>query len=257
MNIEHISVSRMSVWEECQQKYKFHYHLKVPLQGEEPFYFVYGKVIHKIAEEYVRRGDPNLFAEVVSDVLAGRVEIEPNKFAPKVIPRDYSRRMVGHLKHLKNLTTSIGGWDNPGSTEYKFRYDLNPPHENFATGFIDRIICRDDKFFIIDYKTTKPGSYRKNERTILKDLQLRMYAKVIQKEYGAKAENIRACLYYLEGGNMIGATYSQASLDAAEDQMREAYRQIEGTNPASVQGKVGEHCRRCDFRKICPTYSIL
>ena len=51
---EHISVSRKQTWTECQAKYRFRYHLKMLPEGPIQPYFVYGKVVHKIAEEYVR-----------------------------------------------------------------------------------------------------------------------------------------------------------------------------------------------------------
>jgi hypothetical protein len=57
MNIAHISISRKSVWEQCMLLYKYKYHLKTPSPIPEPEYFAYGKVVHRIAEEYcVQKG---------------------------------------------------------------------------------------------------------------------------------------------------------------------------------------------------------
>ena len=53
MDINHISVSRKGCFDLCQQQYKFKYHLKVETDVEEPFYFTYGKIVHRIAEKYV------------------------------------------------------------------------------------------------------------------------------------------------------------------------------------------------------------
>ncbi len=256
MNIEHISVSRFQLWDQCKQAYKYKYHLKFKSSEPEPFYFVYGKIIHKIAEDYVgARGEKTLY-DVAADVLQGRVPIERGEtdtFAP-ALPPDYKNRLPEHLRSIKSLTDKIG---TDGLLEYPFLFDLDPPHGKNVKGFIDRLIQKGDKWFIVDYKTTKRGKYRKDETTITHDLQLRMYARVIQRNFNVPAENISAALYYLEGGNLIAAKYTQASLDAAESQLLEAYNNIQAAGPDQVTGSVGNHCTRCDYRKICPFYNMV
>ena len=88
MNITHMSVSRKTVWDECKKKYHYKYHLKLEPEEEEPFYFTYGKIIHKIAEEYVlKRGSVEL-KEITESVINGEVPIErgadSDVFAPKI-----------------------------------------------------------------------------------------------------------------------------------------------------------------------------
>lgn len=256
MNIEHISVSRKGCWDNCKCSYKFKYHLKIPVEGPEPPYFAYGKTIHKIAEEYVERGDPEAFHDIVLDVVTGKIEIEPGKTAPP-IEGDYKKKFPLHLKNLKDFTNKVG-IDHPGHVEYQFKYDLSPPNGYMTTGFIDRIIIKGDEYFIVDYKTTKKGPFRKDRYSVLNDLQLRMYAKVVQRDFGAPADKIHCCLYYVDGGNgeLVGATFSQESIDAAEREMLESYIAIKNTPPEEAYGRVGNHCRRCDYRKICPFYSL-
>ena len=123
-------------------------------------------------------------------------------------------------------------------------------------GFIDRLIIKEDKAWIIDYKTTKQGWWRKNEKTIVDDLQLKCYAAVVRKKFNIPAPNIQTALFYLEGGQLIGARFSEESLDQAEKELLQTYLDIENSNPDQVWGRVGEHCKRCDFCKICPFYSL-
>lgn len=252
MNIEHISVSRLGCWDQCQEQYKFKYHLKTPSPFPEPIYFAYGKTLHKIAEEYVERGDPDQWHTIIAEVMSGQIELEPGKFAPE-LNAEYKKKLGSHLINLRAFINKIGLEGVKSHVEYKFKYDLNPPHEFLATGFIDRIIEKNGKFFIIDYKTTKKGPWRKNATTVLKDLQLRMYCKVVQRDFGVKAEDIRAYLFYMDSGkgDLVGAKYSQAAIDEAETEMREAYRQIVTFPAEAARGNVGEHCRRCDFRDLC------
>ena len=249
---EHISVSRKQTWQECQAKYKFRYHLKIIPDGPVQPYFVYGKLVHKIAEVYVQEQGQRNIDDIAHDCLHGIIEVEPGKPVP-VLEKEYKKKLPEHLRNLKQLSDRIG-YD--GHLEWKFHYDLQPPDQHFITGFIDRLIIRGDKFFILDYKTTKKGFYRKNQNTIRNDLQLRCYARVVQKEFGAKAENIRAALYYLEGGDLIATKFSEESLIAAEQELHDAYNQIVSTRPEEVCGRVNDQCKRCDYRKICSWYSL-
>jgi hypothetical protein len=249
---EHISVSRKQTWSECQAKYRFRYHLKLMPEGPVQPYFVYGKVVHKIAEEYVRGQGKLSIESIAADVLSGKIETEPGAGVP-FLEKEYHKKLPTHLRNLQTLNDKIG-YD--GLLEWKFHYDLQPPEEHFVTGFIDRLIIRGDKYFILDYKTTKKGFWRKTQNTIRKDLQLRCYARVVQKEFGAKAENIRAALFYLDGADLISTRFTDECLITAEQELHDTYNEIVNTHPNDVYGRVNDQCRRCDYRKICPFYSL-
>lgn len=250
MLIEHISVSRKSVWDQCALLYKYKYHLKIKPSEPEPMYFVYGKLVHKIAEHFVREKAKVPLREITQDVLNGKIPLEYNKSAP-VLPVEYRQRLPNDLRSIYSLTEQIG---TEGHLEYEFSYDLDPPNNCFIKGFIDRIIPKNDKWYIIDYKTTKQGKFRKDEQTILDDLQLRMYARVVQKYFNVPAENISCALYYLEGANLVAARYSEQSLERAEKELLYAYKCIKAANPETVQGTTGSHCQRCDYRSMCSLY---
>jgi RecB family exonuclease len=250
MEIEHISVSRGKSYKQCPYYYKLKYHEKVPNPGEEQFYFVYGKIIHKIAEQHVLESGARSIKEVSKDVLGGAIEIENGRKAPP-LPADYRNRLPGHLKALERLNKKIGC---SGITEHKFRYDLESPNRKFVTGFIDRIIIRDDRAWIIDYKTTKKGPFRENRNTIRHDPQLRMYSRVVQKEFGLDPDRIRAALFYIEDEEIIDASYSEDSLVSVERELLELYDSIKSHPPENARGVVGQHCRRCEYRDMCPFF---
>lgn len=250
MKIEHISVSRSKIYEECPKKYKYKYHDEIPNPGEEPFYFIYGKVVHKIAETYVAGAGDKTIGEVQQDVLRGKVEIEPGKVAPP-IPAPYKRRMPSHLNHIKQITDRLGFG---GVLEHAFRFDLDPPNEKLVVGFIDRLVIKNDKAFILDYKTTKPGKFRVNKETVKTDLQLRTYARVVHRDFGIAAENITCSLYYLEDGEHATAKFSEATLLNTEKELLELYNKIAAHDPEQVVGKTGEHCNRCEYRDMCPFF---
>ena len=245
-----MSVSRKSCIDECEVRYKYRYHEGRPRDKgiEEPFYFIYGNIIHTIAEEYVKNEGKTDIKEITNNVLNGSIEYRKGEKAPK-LPESYKKRLPGDLRALEHLNSKVG---YGGITEYEFRYDLDPPNECFAKGFIDRIIQKEDRFFIIDYKTTKKGKFRKNRATIINDLQLRVYANVVKRDFNAKAENIYAALYYLDGGNLVPARFTDESLHNAEQELLKAYKRIEAKEADRAIPNVGRHCERCDYRYTCP-----
>ena len=159
--------------------------------------------------------------------------------------------MPGNLKAIQSLTNQIG-FD--GKLEWEFKYDLDPPNKKLVVGFIDRLIIKKDHAFIIDYKTTRRGKFRKDRRTIKDDLQLRCYSKIVQEEFNIPAENINSALYYLEGGELVDAKFSQESLDEAKEILLNSYNEIYNCDPEEAWGNVGDHCKFCDYKRICPFY---
>lgn len=254
MLINHMSVSRHGCIQECEARYKYRYHDKLPRDEgiEEPFYFIYGNIVHTIAEEYIDRKGVTPLNEIADMVLKGDIPYRNDEKAPK-LPADYAKRLPGHLRALERLNKQVG---TGGLLEYEFKYDLDPPNKRMVTGFIDRVIQKGDKFFLIDYKTTKKGKFRKNKATIKSDLQLRVYANVIRRDFGAKAENITCALYYLEGGDLFPAKFNDASLDAAEAELLASYKYVEAKDPEKIIANVGKHCERCDYRYTCPFVKI-
>ena len=250
MKIEHISVSRGKSYKQCPYYYKLKYHEKIPNPGEEQFYFVYGKIIHKIAEVHVEEKGSRNLGEICEDVLKGKIEIEDGKKAP-LLPLEYKKRMPLHIKALSELNKKIGC---EGITEYKFKYDLDPPNKKLATGFIDRVIIKKNKAWIIDYKTTKKGPFRENKKSIKIDPQLRIYSRVVQKEFGIEPENIMSALYYLEDEVLLSASFSESSLNQIEKELLELYNTINEHDPNEAREKTGSHCNRCEYKNMCPFF---
>lgn len=252
MLIEHISVSRAKLFEECEQRYKYRYHLKIPSPEPTPLYFDYGKVIHKIIETHtLNRGNVEINS-IIKSVLKGEIEIEPGKTCTS-LSVEYKNKLPVHVQSYMRLVEKIG-FD--GMVEWQFKIDMDPPNKRFLLGFIDRIIQKGDEFFIFDWKTTKKGPWRETKETVKNSLQLQTYCRVVQKEFNADPRKIHAALYFLEGGELVGANYSDRTLDAVESKLLEAHKAIGNKDPDHTQGNVGWQCKRCEFRKMCPFYSL-
>ena len=81
-----------------------------------------------------------------------------------------------------------------------------------------------------------------------------MYSRVVQKEFGIEAQNIKAALFYLEDEELLSASYSEDSLDSIEVELLGLYDQIKSHAPDEARGVVGQHCGRCEYKNICPFY---
>jgi CRISPR/Cas system-associated exonuclease Cas4 (RecB family) len=247
-DINRISVTRKGIFDECQQKYKYRYILKIDPPQEEPFYFVYGKIIHKIAEEYVRNKGKKHLNEIKDMVLEGKIELEHGQVAPP-LPIEYAKRVAPMLRAVSYLTEQIGF---EGELEYDFAVDLDPPNGILYQGIVDWLIPKNGGIYIIDYKTTKKGRWRKTPRTIQNDLQLRAYAWAIQQKFDIPAEKIKGALFYLEGSNLIATRFTQKAMDSARQELLDAFHKIRATDPDKILGTVGDHCGRCEYQTLCP-----
>lgn len=250
MNINHISVSRADTYKQCPYKYRYRYHLNV-IPDTTPFYFTFGKIVHKVIEEYTKSQGNESLNELTKQVLSGNIELEPGKVAPSLQYKDLTRLNL-HLENFLKLTDKIG---TTGDVEFPFDIDLDPPNNRKWVGFIDRLIRTNNKFFIVDYKTTKPGKFRKDKESIKYDLQIQGYCWIVRKLFNVDAKDIRAALYYLEDAQLIDAgTFTNEILDAIPSKMLSIYKTIENHDPNQVIGITGDHCRLCDYKDICCFY---
>jgi ATP-dependent exoDNAse (exonuclease V) beta subunit len=250
MNINHISVSRLQLYQQCEQRYKYRYHLKLIPEGEVPFHLTYGKIIHKVAEIYTKNQGKQPIQEIVNQIISGQILLEANHSVP-VLNEEYKLKLPEHLRHLNGFIDRTG-YD--GYLEYEFNIDLEPPYGIMLKGFIDRLIIKKDNYFILDYKTTKNSKWRKNSNNIHDDFQLNCYAMVIQKIFGAKAENIHAALYYVDGNELASTRFKKDSLINVEKTLIQSFKQIKNKNPDQTIGTIDYWCNYCEYQKICPFF---
>ena len=252
MEIDYLSVSRKQCYDTCEQQYKYKYHLKIVPDKPQQIFFTYGQVIHKAAELYVdSKGSQNL-EYFIKEILTGQISLDRFKPAEKIsLPSNYYEKITTHIRHLKKLTDFLG-FD--GDTEFEFQHDLDPPNRIILKGYIDRLLKKNDKFFVLDYKTTKVGPFRKDKTTIKKDLQMQAYSLVVRDKFNIEGDKIILALFYLEDGKMISVNFDDKTLDECKEYLINSFEEIKDKNPNKVKANVGNHCRFCDYNDICPWY---
>jgi CRISPR/Cas system-associated exonuclease Cas4 (RecB family) len=250
MLINHLSVSRSQCFELCQQQYKYRYHLKVIPDKPEQIYFVYGKLIHKAAEIYVEKKGQEPIFDIGHKLLNRIYDFDGSKNL-HLLNTEYRNKFWSHLVVVEKITQKVG-FD--GEIEYKMEYDLDPPNKRILLGFIDRLIIKNGKAIIIDYKTSKDNAWRKDEKSIKTDLQLNAYAMVINEKFGIEPENIQAALIYLEGAKTVSTNFNKNYLNQVKNKLKELYCKIENMDENMAMPNKGNHCFRCDYNDICPYF---
>lgn len=251
MKINHISISRESCWQECKQKYKFRYHLEVASPEPTAVYFTFGKIVHRAIEEYTKCKGSIELDKITKDILSGKLELQPGEKCPP-LDTEHKQKLVRHLSNFKRISEKIG-FD--GEIEWKFDIDMDGQGRRMF-GFIDRFIQKGDQYFLLDWKTSKPSPWRKDFRTITKDLQLQCYCYVVWKQYNADPKNIQAALVYLDDHKLVPVRFSENTLKSVPERLLKVYKDIENHDPDHVFGNTGRHCTRCEYRKLCPFYSL-
>ena len=237
----------------CEQQYKYRYHLNIIPDKPQQIYFTYGQVVHKGAELYVESKGENTLEYYIKNIIEGNIPLDRNseKKSRIELPLAYQRKLTDHVRAVKKIT-EILGFD--GELEYEFKLDLDPPNNITVYGFIDRLIKKNNKFYVIDYKTTKKGPYRKDKFSIKSDLQMQTYALIVKELFNVKAEDIVLALFYLEGSELVSVTFDEETLQNCKKLLIETYKKIINKDPDKVVGNVGSHCTRCDYNDICPFF---
>ncbi|MDD6172769.1 MAG: PD-(D/E)XK nuclease family protein [Elusimicrobia bacterium] len=251
------SYSKMGMYKECPQKYKFRYVLKLP---EKPkYYFAFGSALHKAMEYlYSSLKPPFPPLETVLDFF--EKDWESTSYADK----GYASKLKeseGYLEgvriikayYAKHVTDTL----SPIATEFRTTVDIDGLS---VIGIVDRIdYLGDGKVSILDYKTGKKISREPD--------QLMMYQKLMtgnkELENIVKARHPEA--EKIEFANM--AFYHLPSLDsqifppASKEEMDDFWARVLGVAADIKAGKFapdpGEtKCRFCDYKDMCPVWRL-
>lgn len=251
------SYSKMGMYKECPQKYKFRYVLKLP---EKPkYYFAFGSALHK-AMEYLYSSLKPPFPPLENVLAFFKNDWESTSYSDK----GYASKLKeseGYLEgvriikayYAKHVTDTL----SPIATEFRTTVDIDGLS---VIGIVDRIdYLGDGKVSILDYKTGKKISREPD--------QLMMYQKLMtgnkELEDIVKARHPEA--EKIEFGNM--AFYHLPSLDsqvfepASKEEMDEFWARVLGVAADIKAGKFapdpGEtKCRFCDYKDMCPVWRL-
>lgn len=251
------SYSKMGMYKECPQKYKFRYVLKLP---EKPkYYFAFGSALHK-AMEYLYSSLKPPFPPLENVLAFFKNDWESTSYSDK----GYASKLKeseGYLEGVRIIKAYYAKHAadalSPIATEFRTTVDIDGLS---VIGIVDRIdYLGEGKVSILDYKTGKKISREPD--------QLMMYQKLMsgnkELEDIVKARHPEA--EKIEFGNM--AFYHLPSLDsqvfepASKEEMDDFWARVLGVAADIKAGKFapdpGEtKCRFCDYKDMCPVWRL-
>ncbi len=229
-----LSFTQLSTYEECPLKYKYSYILNIPTAPSHNLTF--GNTIHATLNEFHER----LAMEQISlDTLFKIYEKHWNPLG--YLDEEHRRKRFESGKDL--LTRYYENLD-PKLVVLKQEqgFNINIKGINFY-GRIDRIDRIDGGVEIIDYKTGE----KKEQKYVDKDKQVSLYALGVKEALGLNP--IKLTLYFVEDGEKISTTRTQADLEQIKEEVVETAQLIK---QGKFEANAGYHCRWCDYKSICP-----
>lgn len=250
------SYSKMGMYKECPQKYKFRYVHMIPEQPK--YYFAFGTALHSVME-FIYKPDKLSFPTLAQalayfDTVWNKTSYEQKGYASmdkelegyaegRRIIESYYREFSGHFIH-------------PLSTEMKTTLDIDGLS---LISIVDRMdYLGDGRVKILDYKTGK---------TIQREPdQLYMYQKVVensplvktmiqQKDPSVKEVRVEQLSFYHL------PTLKEMTFERAADKEIFAFWQnvlkvADDIRAGKFDPTPGENqCRWCDYRNLCPVFT--
>jgi DNA helicase-2/ATP-dependent DNA helicase PcrA len=196
--------------------------------------------------------------------LLNRLHIANNEVAPSEQQSDdltesefflrYTRGVI--LDNMKRKTKEIlKNYIKSFSNDFRLKLETEKPFEfvldnALISGQIDLITKIDPDtqevldVNLIDFKTEKKEGRR--ERDPLNKLQLRLYAIAAGKAFGLNP--VQSNVHYLSDNVRLKVDISDEKLKKARAVIHNA---VQGIKNRNFSRNPGEHCKECDFNKIC------
>lgn len=235
-----LSVSKTKTYSDCAKKYHFSYVLKLPKKEKD--YFIFGKFLHKILEdfhiEYI-----NGSTELNNIVMARVYKNALIEYKPKMTSEALKEAYGIVDSYLQKLSSSEKDTGKILSVEKEFSFNISDTV--ILNGMIDRIqIDDDDVLHLADYKTTKNKKYLKNDW-----FQLMTYGFVMLNE-NPSIKRIRGSYILLRHNfEYMTAEFSVDELLAVKQKYIDYAKSIE--EEKLWRPSVSPLCAYCDFVDKC------
>ena len=231
-----LSANAVQSYSTCPMKFKLERDWKLP--GEAAAAMQYGFAIHTVLKNYY---DPAPHAQemTVEDVVAAfKREFAKGYVEDPVQRQMYEDRGVEQLGAL--LQASPRGCTEVIATEHNFRFQLCGREIKGRIDRIDRL--EGDAVRVVDYKTGTP----KDRKFADESLQLSIYAMAVEQMHLAPRELV---LVNVQDNSQSPSFRTPKQLDTARQLIQKA---ANGIAQGEFDPDPGQHCRWCDYRKLCP-----
>lgn len=244
-----VSYSQIDIYERCGKRYKYKYVLKLPSKTSSALTF--GTTVHNTLKEFyerLRHSKAGLDSVIAPPTLEELLEIYHEKWNPygyENREHEKLRKAFGERKLKQFYTDVYSVEENPIELEKSFFYKIDGISITGKIDRIDLVATEDGKEVvdIVDYKTGK----LKEESDVRNDMQLALYAIVVEELFGMKVRN--AGLLFIEHGQRIDVAINEKNKAKTKEKFHEV---IEKIRSGDFTAKPSAHnCGFCDYRDIC------
>jgi putative RecB family exonuclease len=231
---------KLTMYEQCPQKYKFHYIDGLAEQYKVPKpYLTMGAHVHNALRDLYEKVEPtDRTFEKAAQLLRQRW-IENRKGFDSI---DQEKEWgVKALNMLRLFTHRMDMTKTPVLLEDYYDTDIDADIR--VLGKVDRADeLEDGSLHVIDYKT---GKYKEEE---VSNLQLQIYSLIVSANRTQQVT--KASYLFLPTMQWHTIDIDPEAIEEAAEEMREQVRTILATKEFPVQ--LNAYCGSCDFLAICP-----
>lgn len=250
------SYSKMGMYQECPQKYKFRYIHMIPEQPK--YYFAFGTALHSVME-FIYDPEKEIFptlqeALAYFDTVWNKTTYEQKGYAS--IDKELEGYAEGRRIIQSYYQTFTGKFIHPLSTELKSTLDIDGLS---LISIVDRMDYLGDGLVkILDYKTGKTVQREPD--------QLYMYQKVVenspliktlvqQKDPSVKTVRVGQLSFY-----HLPTLHEMTFERAPEKEIAIFWQRVltvaDNIRAGKFEPTPGEkQCRWCDYRNLCPVFT--
>lgn len=250
------SYSKMGMYKECPQKYKFRYVHMLPEQPK--YYFAFGSALHEVMEYIYNPAQP-VFPTLQESLGFFQTHWNATSFDQKGYS-SMDKELAGYAEGRRIIESYYGKhantFEHPLSVEIKSTLDLDGLN---LISILDRIDYKGDgRVQILDYKTGKSVAREPD--------QLYMYQKVVenspavkmmvqQKDPGVNQIIVdKLSFYHLP--SLTELSFERATENEIDQFWGGVLRVADDIRAAKFSPTPEENkCRWCDYRNICPVFT--
>lgn len=250
------SYSKMGMYKECPQKYKFRYVYMLPEQPK--YYFAFGSALHEVME-YIYNPANAAFPTLAQALDFFEKHWNKTSYEQKGYA-SVEKELAGYAEGRRIIESyyaqNAAHFFHPLSVEMKSTLEMDGLN---LISILDRIdYLGDGKVKILDYKTGKTVQREPD--------QLYMYQKVVENSPAVKAlvQKVDPGVKELRVGQLSFyhlPTLHEMTFERAPD--REIFEFWQGVLKVADNIRAGKfdptpgenQCRWCDYRNICPVFT--
>jgi CRISPR/Cas system-associated exonuclease Cas4 (RecB family) len=235
-----ISASSVKTFEQCPKKYSFTYIERMPRKQWE--HFDLGNVCHLTLENFHR----SYMESAVPKEQLSKLMLTSFTDALADFPKLSSDLRKEAFKLCKDYLSNVvaTGMPNVVGVEAPFEFELG--EGVIIRGFIDRIDFVDNKYRIVDYKTTKNAKY-------LDPFQLSIYGLWLKREHPEVVTFDASYVLLRQKSATKDYTLNVRDLERTNKELLAYAKKI--NNETEWPTSPSPLCNYCDFQGICPSQS--